>query len=164
MGRTKNSQVQSGHGGRCCGKNLGNRAFECFRTKRTRTGNKCKHLFPLLASLLSARFPSFLPLEMLGNHEPRENETLENAWGHQPLPHYCLHRDNQRQRARVWMVRSLAALLSYSQPLTQLFPLKFEMYFHVKLFKNVRGVWGEEGMVQVERGREKRTENDCTLK
>lgn len=57
-------------------------------------------------------------------------------------------------------MRSLAALLSYSQPLTQLFPLKFVKYFHIKLVKKKSE---GEGMVQVERG-EKRTENDCTLK
>lgn len=79
-------------------------------------------------------------------------KTLENAWGHQPPPHYCLYRDNQRQWARVWMVRSLAVLLSYSQPLTQLFPLKFEMYFHVKLFKNVRGVGGRRGWYKLREG------------
>lgn len=37
-------------------------------------------------------------------------------------------------------MKSLAALLSYSQPLTQLFPLKFVKYFHIKLVKKkVRG-------------------------
>lgn len=58
------------------------------------------------------------------------------------------------------MVRSLAALLSYSQPLTQLFPLKFVMYFHIKL-KKIKHEGGGNG---TSGEGEKRTENDYTLK
>lgn len=114
-------------------------------------GSQLGCLRSLSSCLLSAGFLSFLPLGITGEACTEKGRCTRKCLGAASLPSPSTFASRQpRYQRRVWVVRSLAALLSYSQPLTQLFPLKFVMYFHIKLKKKT---WGGEGMGQVERGR-----------